>query len=73
MLERVGALALAIERQRQIEARLMIERVGGDLLFQLRKRADRLCLLGQVQSCARGNNSAPASGNTEIFCGSCVS
>src|ERR1700730_702280 len=49
VLERVGALALAVERQRQIEARLMVERVGGDLLLELVDRPECLGLLGKLQ------------------------
>src|SRR6266852_5118337 len=38
----LAALAAGIERGRQIESGLMIERVCGDFLFQLGHRADRL-------------------------------
>src|SRR5271169_5828731 len=45
VLERVVPLALAVEREREIEARLMIERIGGDLLLKLGDRSERLGLL----------------------------
>src|SRR6185437_11418216 len=38
LLRRLAALAAGVERRRQIESRLMIERVCGDFLFQLRHR-----------------------------------
>src|SRR5438105_13147090 len=40
MVERLLALSLRVERDREIEARLMVERSGGDLLFQLGTRPD---------------------------------
>src|SRR5882762_9635539 len=40
LLGRLAALALRVERGRQIESRLMIERVCGDFLFQFGDRAD---------------------------------
>src|SRR3984957_2891986 len=49
LLRRLGALAAGVERRRQIESGLMIERVCGDFLFQLRHRADRLRLLGEIE------------------------
>src|ERR1700722_8043870 len=49
LLRRLGALAASVERRRQIESGLMIERVCGDFLFQLRHRADRLRLLGEIE------------------------
>src|SRR6201987_5433017 len=35
MFERIEPSALAVKRERKIKTRLMIERVGGDLLFKL--------------------------------------
>src|SRR4029077_1487351 len=49
LLERVGAAALAVEGERQIEARLVVERIGGDLLLELADRAERLGLLGKLE------------------------
>src|SRR3954471_20754225 len=40
----LGALAGGIQRDREIEARLMVQRVGGDLLFEFGERAERLRL-----------------------------
>src|ERR1700692_3327851 len=48
LLERILPPALAVERQRKIEARLMIERIGEDLLFELGNGAERLGPLGEV-------------------------
>src|SRR5512133_2050758 len=45
LLRRLLALALGVERDGKIEARLMIERIGEHLLFQLRERPERLRLL----------------------------
>src|SRR5438270_9537347 len=42
LVGRLGALALGVERSGQVESRLMVERVCGDLLFELGHRADRL-------------------------------
>ena len=47
MVGRLGPVALRIQRGRQIESGLMIERVCGDFLFELGDRPDRLRLLGQ--------------------------
>ena len=47
---------LAVHRHRQIEPRLMIERIGLDLLLQLVDRADRLGLLGELERGARGGD-----------------
>src|ERR1700691_2432135 len=49
MIERLGAAALAVERERQIEARLMVERIGGDLLLELGERPKGLGLLGKLE------------------------
>src|ERR1019366_9931047 len=49
LFERIEPLALAVEREREIEPRLMVERIGGYLLFQFGDRAKRLGLLGQLQ------------------------
>src|SRR6266403_3253410 len=43
-----SALARGIKRGRQIESRLMIERVCRDFLFQLAHRAKRLGLFGEI-------------------------
>src|SRR6476659_2454761 len=48
LVGRFSAVALGVERGRQIESRLMVERVCGDLLFQLGHRTARLGLLGEV-------------------------
>src|SRR5689334_10414845 len=48
LVGRFTALALRIERGREVESRLMIERVRGDLLLQFGHRTDRLGLFGKV-------------------------
>src|SRR5487761_1920274 len=48
LMSSLGALAAGVERGRKIEARLMIERVCGDFLFELGHRAERLGLLGKI-------------------------
>src|ERR1700675_4141479 len=53
LLERILPPALAVERQRKIEARLMIERISEDLLFELGNGAERLGLLGEFERGAR--------------------
>jgi len=47
LVGRFSAVALGVERGRQVESRLMVERVFGDFLFQLGHRTDRLGLLGE--------------------------
>src|ERR1700758_4370225 len=47
MFERVEPAALAVERQRKIEARLMIERIGRELLFKFIDRPHGFGLLGE--------------------------
>src|SRR4029079_5603951 len=54
MIERIAAPSLGVERDREIEARLVVERIGGDFLLQVGERADRLCLLGEIEGRARG-------------------
>src|SRR5580700_5931563 len=49
LVERFHALALAVEREREIEARLMVERIGGDFLLQLGNRSERLGLLCKLK------------------------
>ena len=49
MIERFLALALGVEGEREVVARLMIARVGGDLLLQLGDRPERVRLLGNVE------------------------
>ena len=56
MIDRLGALAFGVERGGEIEARLMIERIGGDLFLQLVDRSDRLGLLGELERGARGRD-----------------
>ena len=53
MIGRLLALACRIERDREIESRLMVERIRGDFLFKLADRADRLRLLGDFERRAR--------------------
>src|ERR1700716_2150908 len=48
VVERLGALAFGIEREREVEPRLVIERIGGNLLLQLGDRAEGGSLLGQL-------------------------
>ena len=48
LVGRFGAIALRVQRGRQIESRLMIERVCGDFLFQFGDRADGLRLFGEI-------------------------
>ena len=48
------AIATGVERGRQIESRLMIERVCGDFLFQFGDRPNRLCLLGEIERSLHG-------------------
>src|SRR5713226_9289318 len=49
VVDRRLALSLAVQRHREVEARLVIERVGGDLLLELGDRPDRFRLLEQVE------------------------
>src|SRR4051812_47356288 len=42
-----SAVAAGIQGDRQVEARLMIERVGGDLLLQFGDRTERARLFGK--------------------------
>ena len=49
LLERVHPAALAVERQRQIESRLVVERIGGDFLLELGDRPERFRLLGKIE------------------------
>src|SRR5260370_25925076 len=53
MFERVKPAAFAIERERKIEPRLMVERIGGDLLFKLADRSQRLGLFCEFERGAR--------------------
>ncbi len=56
MVDRVLAAALGVERQRKVEARLMVERIGRDLLLEL-GRADRaIGLLGKLERRAGGGD-----------------
>jgi hypothetical protein len=48
LVGRLGAIALGVKRGREVESRLMVERVCGDLLLQLGHRTDCLGLLGEV-------------------------
>ncbi len=48
LLGGLGPLAHGVERGRQIESRLMIERVRGDLLFELSHRPKRTRLFGEI-------------------------
>ena len=50
------ALALGVERGGEVEARLMVERIGGNLSLQLIDRSDRFGLLGDVERGARGGD-----------------
>src|SRR4029077_21040341 len=52
MLERIEPAALAVKRERKIKGRLMIERVGGDLLFKLGNRPHGFGLLGEFERSA---------------------
>src|SRR5271170_5910328 len=56
LLQRVEPLALAVERQRKIEPRLMVERIGGDFLLQLGYRPEILCLFGKLERRAGGKD-----------------
>ena len=56
VLDRVFALAIRVERDGEIEARLMIERIGKNFLFQVCHRSDRLCLLGNLERGAGGGD-----------------
>src|SRR5215510_2633784 len=49
------AAPLGIQRDREIEAGLMVERVRRDLLLELSDRSDRLCLLAQLE-CRAGRS-----------------
>src|ERR1700683_1797495 len=53
ILERLLPAALAVEREREVEARLVVERIGRHLLLELSDRPERLGLLGQLQGGAR--------------------
>src|SRR2546425_10095541 len=54
MVARFGAAPLAVQGDREIEPRLMIERIGGDLLFQFAERTHRFRLLGEFERRAGG-------------------
>lgn len=51
VLSGLGAFAGSIERGRQVESRLMIERVCGYFLFQFSDGTNRLGLLGEIERC----------------------
>src|SRR5262249_49191633 len=53
LIDRLLPAVLAVERDREVEAGLMVERAGGDLLLELGDRADRLRLLGELERGAR--------------------
>src|SRR5262252_5623273 len=46
IVDRLLPAALAVQGDGEIEARLMVERIGRDLLLELRDRSHRLGLLG---------------------------
>src|SRR5581483_5840789 len=54
MVDGLLALVVGIERQREIEARLVIERIAGDFFLELAQRPERFRLLRELQRCARG-------------------
>ena len=56
VVDRFLPASLAVEGDREIEAGLMIERIGGHVLFQLGDRADRFRLLGELERGARGRD-----------------
>src|SRR5262252_2646087 len=56
VIERLLALALGVQRDRQVEARLVVARIGGDLLLQLADRPERGGLLGELERRARGRH-----------------
>src|ERR1700687_2894841 len=60
MFERVKPAAFAVERERKIEPGLMVELIGGDLLFKLADRSDRLGLFGEVARGARRRRAGAA-------------
>ena len=49
MVDRLLALAVGVERDGKIEPRLVVERIGRDLLLKLADRADRARLLGDIE------------------------
>jgi hypothetical protein len=68
VVDRVRALPVGIERRGEIETRLMIERVGCDLGFELVERANRFRLFGDFECGAGG-----ASGTRASVCLACSS
>src|SRR5262249_20184288 len=54
LVERSLTVALGVERQGQVEARLVVERIGGDLLLELADGPERGRLLGKLERGARG-------------------
>src|SRR5712671_7415507 len=56
LIDRLRALAAGVERHRKIEAGLMVERIGLDLLLELADRADRVRLLGNLERGAGGRD-----------------
>src|SRR3954468_456117 len=48
LLGRLAAAAVGVERGCKVGTRLVIEWVGGDFLFQLGERADRVGLFGKI-------------------------
>src|ERR1700761_3163468 len=49
LLGRLRAFAVGVERGREIETGLMVERIGRDFLPRFGDRADRLGLLGEIE------------------------
>ncbi len=56
IIDRFGAAPFAVQGKREIEPRLMVERIGCDLLFQLAKGTNRFRLLGEFERRARGSD-----------------
>ena len=58
MVERFGPPPLAVAGERQVEARLVVERIGRDFLLQFADRPDRFRLLGEFERGAGPNGRA---------------
>src|SRR5437764_11379152 len=56
LIDRLDTLAAGVQRHREVEARLMVERIGLHLLLEIADRSDRVRLLGYLERGAGGRD-----------------